>query len=323
MNFLHKFNKTRIIRSKIAWIVLIITMLSLLGSCGVHKKGNFADEYQSYGNMLVLGLVNDTDLTENGVVYLNAISDNLNVQFANLTDKDSEYILKLFLDYKEIQFHMNGDLVNSYIFQAEAGDSYVFPVNIDSTIELSNSHILTVAVLTAPQKHAKAVDFMSNSYGVVLSYELAPKIGKREIIRSDTFDEPLAYLELNYQGLMLNSDFEGADNTIVQFPSKDYIAAPGDKIELAYRAGNYDNAEDILIVVLVDWQQQSINGADYIYIRNIPGYISYGTLEFTAPAEAGEYEVTAFVVDQPFELKDSDSFHTHDTAYRFTLTVQE
>ena len=314
----------RIISSKIAAIVLIITMLLLLESCDSStKKGNFANEYKNSGNMLVLGLVNDTDLTENGVVYLNAISDNLNVQFANLTDNDSEYILKLFLDYREIQFHINDDLVNSYIFQAKAGDSYVFPVNIDSTIELSNSHILTVAVLTAPQKHAKASDFMSNSYGVVLSYELAPKIGNREIILSDTFDEPLAYLELNYQGLMLNSDFEGVENTIVQFPSKDYIVAPSDKIELAYRAGNYDNAEDILIVVLVDWQQQSINDADYIYIRNIPGYISYGTLEFTAPAEAGEYEVTAFVVDQPFELKDSDSFHTHDTAYRFTLTVQE
>lgn len=314
----------RTISPKIASIILIITMLLLLVSCDDSpKKDDFADEYKNYGNMLVLGLVNDTDLTENGVVYLNTISDNLNVQFANLTDNDSEYILKLFLDYKEIQFHINGELVNSYSFQTKAGESYVFPVNIDSAIELNNSHILTVAVLTAPQKHAKTSDLMSNSYGVVLSYELAPKSGNREIILDGTFDEPLEYLELNYQGLMLNSDFEKTENTIVQFPSKDYIVTSGEKIELAYRAGNYDNAEDLLIVVLVDWQQQSINGADYIYIRNSPGYISYGTLEFTAPLEAGEYEVTAFVVDQPFSLKDSDSFHTHDTAYRFTLTVQE
>lgn len=314
----------RTISSKIASFILIITMLLLLVSCdNSSKKDDFADEYKNYGNMLVLGLVNDTDLTENGVVYLNTISDNLNVQFANLTNNDSEYILKLFLDYKEVQFSLNGELLSSYIFQTKAGESYIFPVNIDSEIELNNSHILTVAVLTAPQKHAKASDLMSNSYGVVLSYELAPKSGNREIMLSDILDEPLEYLELNYQGLMLNSDFEKAENTIVQFPSKDYVVAPGDKIELAYRAGNYDNAEDLLIVVLVDWQQQSINDADYIYIRNAPGYISYGTLEFNAPLEAGEYEVTAFVVDQPFNLKDSDSFHTHDTAYRFTLTVQE
>lgn len=304
-------------------IILVIIMLLLLASCNdITNNDDFADEYRNYGNMLVLGLVNDTELTENGVVYLNTISDSLNIQFANLTDNDSEFILKLFLDYKEVRFSLNGELLSSYIFQTRAGESYIFPVNIDSAIELNNSHILTVAVLTAPQKHAKASDLMSNSYGVVLSYELAPKSGNREIILSATLDEPLEYLELNYQGLMLNSDFEKTENTIVQFPSKNYVVAPGDKIELAYRAGNYDNAEDLLIVVLVDWQQQSINDTDYIYIRNAPGYISYGTFEFTVPYEAGEYEITAFVVDQPFNLKDSESFHTHDTAYRFTLTVQ-
>lgn len=311
------------IRLKISYIIFLSTLLLLLASCDTFlEKDDFANVYQNYGNMLVLGLVNDTDLTENGVVYLNTISDNLNVQFANLTNTDSEYILKLFLDYKEIQFKLNGELVNSHTFQTRAGESYVFPINIDSVIELNNSHILTVAVLTAPQKHAKASNLMSNSYGVVLSYELAPESGNREIVLSETVDEPLEYLKINYQGLMLNSDFERTENTIVQFPSKDYAVTPGDKIELAYRAGNYDSAEDLLIIVLLDWQQQSINDADYIYIRNIPGYISFGTLEFTVPLKPGEYEVTAFVVDQPFNLKDSESFHTHDTAYRFTLTVQ-
>lgn len=309
---------------KITSIILVIIMLLLLTSCDDTINNNdFADEYRNYGNMLVLGLVNDTDLTENGVVYVNTISDNLNVQFANLTDNDSEFILKLFLDYKEIQFYINDELVNSYIFQTKAGESYVFPVNVDSAIELNGSHILTVAVLTAPQKHAKANDLMSNSYGVVLSYELAPKNGDRKIAINSICDEPIEYLELNYQGLILNSDFEKEENTIVQFPSKDYVVNAGEIVKLAYRAGKYDNAEDLLIIVLVGWQQQSINEADYIYIRNSPDHISYGILEFTAPLDAGEYEVTAFVVDQPFSLKDSDSFHTHDTAYRFTLTVQE
>lgn len=78
----------------------------------------------------------------------------------------------------------------------------------------------------------------------------------------------MKYLKLNYQGLMINSDFEQIDNAIVQFPSNDYVAKPGESIELAYRAGNYDNAEDLLIIVLVDWQQQTISNAEYIYTRN-------------------------------------------------------
>ena len=288
------------------------------------RENDFADEYRNYGGeFLVLGLENDTEPTESGVVYLNSITDNLNVQFANLTDSDSEYILKLFLDYKEIEFNINGELTDQYIFQAKAGESLVFPINLSSAVELNSSHFLTIAVLTAPNKHAKTIERMSNSYGMVLSYELAPKNGSRTIETEITFDEASEYLELNYQGLVLNSDFDTSGNTLVRFPDKEYVVKAGDTVKLAYRAGNYENAEDILIVVLVDWRQQSINGADYLHIRNSPGYISFGTLEFTAPLEAGEYEVTAFVAERPFNLKDFDSFYTHDTAYRFTLTVQK
>lgn len=141
---------------RISSIFLAIMMLMLLVACnGDSGKNDFADEYINYGDMLVLGLVNDTELTENGVVYLDSISDNLNVQFANLTKNNSEYVLKLFLDYKEISFYINGELTDSHIFQIEAGKSSVFPINLDSSVELSSSHFLTIAVLTAPQKHAK------------------------------------------------------------------------------------------------------------------------------------------------------------------------
>lgn len=80
--------------------LLIMTICVLFASCDYSdndKHLDFADEYREYGNMLVLGVVNDTDLTEDGVVYLDSITDNLNIQFANLTEYDSEYILKLFL----------------------------------------------------------------------------------------------------------------------------------------------------------------------------------------------------------------------------------
>lgn len=294
----------------------------LLASCDINEKTDFADEYRGYGNRLVLGLENDTAPTENGVVYLDSISDNLNIQFANLTESNSEFILKLFLDYSEINFYIDGKLTSDYIFQSQAGESLVLPVNLDSVTEFINSHILTIAVLTAPQKHAKTSELMSNSYGVVLSYELAPQNGEREIITSHICQDPLDYLKLNYQGLVLNFDFENTHDTMVQFPPNNYCVKPGGKISLAYRAGNYENTNDILFVVLVDWEQQSVNNSDFVYVKNNPGFISYGAIEFSAPLEAGEYEVTAFVVDHPFSLKNSDTFHTHDTAYRFTLTVE-
>lgn len=189
-------------------------------------------------------------------------------------------------------------------------------------IDFNNSHILTVAVLTAPNKHAKKSDLMSNSYGMVLSYELAPRDGTRSISTNKICSDPTKYLELNYQGLMLNLDFDAANNATTQFPPQNIFAKAGETITLAYRAGNYENASELMVIVLIDWKQSQINDVNSLYIRNKPGYIGYGELNITTPLQAGEYEVTAFVVDSPFSLRDFNTFHTHDTAYRFTLTVQ-
>ena len=305
---------------------LLATSIYLLCSCGRQSQNRlheFAQEYAEYGgNMLVLGLENDTAPTENGVVYLEAIDDNLNIQFANLTDSNSEYILKLFLDYTEIEYVLDGEIRLEYLFTANAGQSLVFPISLSRDVPFDTSHILTIAILTAPNKHAYAIDLMSHSYGVVLSYELANSTRDRQIIESAALEEPSKYLTLSYQGIMLNEDFTAENNTSVKFPPKKIQVKSGELISLAYRVGNYETSDDVVVVVLVDWKQQMINNKPYLHIANITGYVGYGTLEFAAPSLAGEYEVTAFVVDNPYKLKDGDTFHTHDTSYRFTLIVE-
>lgn len=307
-------------------IFLLVINICLLCSCGGQSQNGlheFAQEYEEYGgNMLVLGLENDTAPTESGVVYLEAIDDNLNIQFANLTDSNSEYILKLFLDYREIEFVFDGESRSEYVFTANAGQSLVFPISLSGDIPFDTSHILTIAILTAPNKHAYTIDLMSNSYGMVLSYELANSANERLVTESAALEEPSKYLTLSYQGIMLNKDFEAENNTSVKFPPKKMEVKSGEPVNLAYRVGNYETSDDVIVVVLVDWKQQMINDKPYLHVANKTGYVGYGTLEFSAPSQAGEYEVSAFVVDDPYGLKDGDNFHTHDTSYRFTLIVE-
>lgn len=305
---------------------LLVISIFLLCSCGKQPQNDrheFAQEYKEFGgNMLVLGLENDTAPTENGVVYLEAIDDNLNVQFANLTDSNSEYILKLFLDYTEIEYMLDGEIRSEYVFTADAGESLVFPITLSTDMPFDTSHILTIAILTAPNEHANTLNLMSHSYGMVLSYELANSALERQMIESATIEEPSKYLTLSYQGIILNEDFTTENNTSVKFPPQKMEVKSGEPVNLAYRVGNYEACDDVIVVVLVDWKQQMINDKPYLHIANKTGYVGYGTLEFAAPSQAGEYEVTAFVVADPYELKNGDNFHTHDTSYRFTLIVE-
>lgn len=122
----NKISETSAKYGKYGWkkAAVLLAVLGILGlcSCNQHSddngKAQFAQEYKEYGgDMLVLGLENDTAPAENGVVYLDAIDDKLNIQFANLTEKNSEYILKLFLDYSESCFN-NYNTVHKMLFRS-------------------------------------------------------------------------------------------------------------------------------------------------------------------------------------------------------------
>ena len=312
-------------RKYIALILSLTFVLALVGCDSKDNKNtpNFAEEYKDYGGTgLVLGLVNGSDPTENGVVYVDAIDDVLTVQFANLTDSDSEYILKLFVDYEETPFYYQNERITQYVFDVTAGASVELPISLPSETVFKNSRMLTVAILTAPDKHACDIDLMSNSYGVVLSYELAQREQLRKIqLNSKPMDAEL-YQELSFQGVMLNTDFDTTDDSATQFPPKQLNAKAGEEVTLAYRVGNYEKTKELLVVVLVDWVQQEVNGAKYIHLVNNEGFVGYGTIRFIAPTIPGKYEIVAFAVDNPSLEKNYDTFHTHETAYRFTLVVE-
>ena len=312
--------------------MLIFFVVLAFMSCGRNEKDkddgkqlhDWAAEYGNLGGGLVVGLVKGEEPTENGVVFLEKISDMLNIQFANLTENDSEYMLKLFYDYEETLFASGGGdtLQKDYIFAVDSMTSMIIPVMLDENLTFDNSHFLTVAVLTAPGSHAVDLDLMSNEYGYAVTFELSNKNAARQVNNKPAVQESAAFLQLQYQGLMLNLDFEAKDDEPVFFPPKELRASSGETVTLTYRAGNYD-ADDVLFVVMVGWEPQIISGnSPYMYIANKPGFMSYGTIKITAPMEKGKYEITGFIDASPFELREAGNFWGNEFCYRFTLVVE-
>lgn len=315
---------------------LIITMCLFsvaFSSCSNGNKENdnggglhdFAKGYEDLGGGLVLGLKNEHEESEYGVIFMDKISDTLNVQFANLTDRSSEFIMKIFYEYEEVSFKINGGdiLLNGYVFTAKSGESMIIPIILDDSLTFNNSHLLTVAVLTAPNVHAVDLDLMTHSYGMSITFELTNRNGTRQIDDKPTAQEPQAFLQIRFHGLMLNLDFEAKDDTQVFYPPLEIKAKSGETVKLAYRVRGYENTDDVLFIVLVDWQQQTLDGSKpFMHITNNPEYVSYGVIEITAPLEKGRYEITGFAVSNPFELRNAENAWSNDTCYRFTLIVE-
>lgn len=303
--------------------MLLLSFIAMGCNEQVALEEDFASEYRSYPDGFVLNVVNGTDLTKDGVIFLENASDDLFVQFANLTKDNSEFVLKLFLDYEEVNFLIGEVSYSSFEFKVAAEESKEIQVNLDTTVDLGISHMLTVGVFTAPNKHASEIELMSNSYGMVLTYEIVSPSGSRTNIRDMHCEKTAKFLKSQFQGIMLNEDFLNEDNDTVQFPPIEVAALPGKNISLAYRLGNYNYQGNVMLIVLVDWKQVSVNGSDYLIVENKPGYIGFGEIEITAPLDSGKYEVIAFAVNQPFSPRNVTNFFAHDTAYRFTLSVDK
>lgn len=273
------------------------------------------------GAYLILGVNSGLpDSGVNGMIYLENLTDDLYISFANLTG-NKNYILKLFLDYKENEFYINNELTDGYYFSADEGKSQIFKVRLNTENDMEMSHHLTAVIYTVPQVHFGDIGESTNHAGLILNYEISAPDSERKVEEICAPGKPDEWYELEYQGLVIGTQFE-TETDVVRIPPTEISAKAGETVKMSYRAGKYRDSESVLFVMLLDWKQTKINGSDFVYIENDPAKIGYGTIEFTAPNEPGSYEIEAFIVTDPFDIMDPDKFHSSDQAYRMTLTVE-
>lgn len=257
----------------------------------------------------------------NGVINLKEITDPLYLSFTNLTGNKS-FGLKIFLDYKETEFYVDGELYDSYIIKAENGESDIIKFGLNTDISFDESHRLTVAVFTAPNVHFGEFGATDNHAGSIHNYEIAPLNGERAMQEPLEPQEPERLCDIQYEGLVVGTQFEKSPK-VVQIPPQNIYAKPGEKVKLSYFAGSYPDRENVLFMLLLDWKQLEIGGGDYIYLTNDPDKIGYGSFEFTAPEEPGSYEIVGFIARDPFEIQGIDENYSLDQMYRMTLVVEE
>lgn len=324
---------------RICLIVSVVFMLTALVGCGVKESQSNDDdqliasiqeslddnvEYikQLDGAYIIMGVKSGLPVSGvNGVINLKEINDPLYLSFANLTGNKS-FALKIFLDYKETEFYVDGELYDSYIINAVNGETEIIKFSLKTDIDFDESHYLTTAVFTAPNVHFGEFGASDNNSSTVHNYEIAPLNGERAMQEPFEPQKPERFCDIQYQGLVVGTQFEKSPK-VVQIPPQNIYAKPGEKVKLSYFAGKYPDKENVLFLLLLDWKQLEIGGGDYIYLSNDPEKIGYGSFEFTAPEEPGSYEVAGFIVYNPFKILGPNDFHTLDEMYRWTLVVEE
>lgn len=252
----------------------------------------------------------------NGVIQLDSHDDEMIFEVES-TGGERELVVQIFVDYRQVPIIVGG--VEHYTFFIEASDNYAeaIPFHLAEPLDTSSNHTL-LAVLTAGSNVITSLeDFaMTNSYSIALDHVLVFDIDNPLYEARPEYEQTQLVTEFQSVGLLLNGDIENRKRKL----EREITVIAGEAFQLQYQAGGYDDCEEMAIIISIGVEQTAINGQDYILCKVENGELVSGIATLNAPAEVGLYEVTGWIVCDPFDT-DKSEFLPLDAAYRFTLNV--
>lgn len=275
----------------------------------------------SWYDIMSIGLSNGKEPTLDNTVLLESEKDSLFLIFDFANGSKAEYVLKIFVDYIESEFKIDGETYEEYYFTADATEGFAIEFFLpENKIDLNQSHTITVAMFKDPRTHRKPVSTERDSYSADFTLTGASKQSEQQSVLKHNWQAE--FYEIPFSGIMLNRDMELKDDNEVYFPPDVLDAAPDETVTLVYRASGYEDSSDILFLLLVDWKQTDINGKPYAFTENQHQRTNCGLIEFKAPQNPGEYEVIALMSGYPFELRNERNCALNFASMRFTLVVE-
>ncbi|MCM3216789.1 hypothetical protein WKH57_24975 [Niallia taxi] len=320
---------------KITLSVIFLLIISVVGL--VFYKTNFENKTtpnskaveataEEYGFEMEIKNNNKTSVAD--TLLIDKLEDTLYLNFKN-NYIDGEFLFTLFYDYKQIDFKIKDlDYKGNYKFKLKKGEQISIPFKLPEEINTDEFiHKLLASVVIAPNSHEKDLKLNSDFYGMVMDYEINYQQIKtdnsiaRPNLNDITTNTQLIDLEFG-SAVMLNQDFNKNTN-MAKYPPHAITTNKGTNLKLAYRAGTTYEAQQYLLMVLVDWKQANINNESFqlINIEKL-NKVGFGTLNLQVPNKTGEYEVVAFLIPNPFEQKTNDYYYDIATSTRFTLDAK-
>ena len=250
---------------------------------------------------------------------------------ANLQDKGHKIIMKVYYDYKMIDFKL-GDkdkFISEHIFNLKNNTKISININLeDEIITYDNKmHKLLITFTTGYTQHASDLDLVTDSYGLSAVYDVVHQLDYESnfnsypyagLIPKSNFDKSFGNLIINtdYENTTQKSEFGGILNPPPMLKTK-----KGSVLPLMYNL-NKANSESALIILTLNYDQIKINDkfAELIKLDGNKGTAN-GTINIKVPIIPGKYELIGYVIHNPYK-KYSGGSNLVYTSYRFTLLVE-
>lgn len=261
------------------------------------------------------------DSERNGIIEMESGLDNLYIMIEN-AGMERKMAVQIFIDYVQVPILIDGQEYITYMVDADERFSKEFCFQFRDRINESVNHKITV-VMTAyadinEMNAGDEITFGSHS----LAFDMILKFSdKNELFTDELYDyeEARELYEDMYSGLIINTDLEEFKR---KSPPRSLEVKPGEKIKLSYHAGGYDDCQEVLILLSLGMEQTQVNSQNFIKCKVSDGEIFNGILEITAPIEEGKYDLTGWLIKDPFS-ESAPAYVPLSDIPRFTIDVQE
>lgn len=261
-------------------------------------------------------------------------TEHLIIEFDNFT-ADTEFRLKIFWNYEEIEFSVDDDpMENYYIFSSRYKERVELPVKLssDTDIDLYEEGFLgflTVNIFIEPNKFQRDIKLLDHDYVGINSVQyIFSDSSFSDYDQAKTFNTQLFEQYDDFPEEFFGLNVTTKDDEIMNIPSTDITVKKGEKIDLNFILGDGtdENIDKYLIFSVLGNDQVKINNKSLLYLKlpldNSSGNLitQTGTFSIIAPEEVGAHELIIYAAGIPVE---QSSYSNIENSFRITIVVEE
>lgn len=322
-------------KKKILCIFTII--LTILAGCAKEEKSNIEVSDDEVGietmegmNYLVAG--NDYGFyfdvysksgdkkNNDSKISVNSGNDNLYFMIEN-AGEDRQIAVQIFIDYIQVPIIIEGETYQTFFVDADKSFSKEFCFQIAETLDESVDHKIMAAMTVYSDKHVKdsELEYTTNGYSIALDavLDIAGNTDQFIMNKLYNYENPRESYKDMWYGVLINTELQDFKRRV---PNKEIVAQKNERKDFVYHVGGYDDCTEALVILCMGMAQVDVNQQKYMLFKLEKGKIQDGLVTITMPDEQGSYDLTGWIIKNPFSEEKTEINSVSDT-WRFTINV--
>ena len=224
-------------------------------------------------------------------------------------------------DKKNNDSKIEGETYQTFFVDADKSFSKEFCFQIAETLDESVDHKIMAAMTVYSDKYVKdsELEYTTNGYSIALDAVLDIAGNADQLIMNKlyNYENPRESYKDMWYGVLINTELQDFKRRV---PNKEIIAQKNERKDFVYHVGGYDDCTEALVILCMGMEQVDVNQQKYMLFKLEKGKIQDGLVTITMPDEQGCYDLTGWIIKNPFSEEKTEINSVSDT-WRFTINV--